>query len=147
MDELIELENSVSADGMRVLHLISNLEISLDDLKSYDLPADANVEIKKEVGAFHVRASYPIHGLLRMESDGWSTAKNLVVSNYGLCESISMAIQKAADRYLELFGSVPHYAFIRRLPQGIENGKEVGDVILLEAEWMVRKCVAVYSPG
>ena len=62
MDDLIELENTVSADGMRVLHLISNLEISLEDLKSYDLPADANVEIKKEVGAFHVRASYPIQG-------------------------------------------------------------------------------------
>ena len=147
MDELIELENSVSADGMRVLHLISNLEISLDDLKSYDLPVDANVDIKKEAGAYHVRASYPIHGLLRMESDGWPAAKHLVVWNYGLCESISMAIQKAADRYLELFGNVPHYAFIRTLPRGIENGKEVGDVILLEAEWMIGKCVAVYSPG
>ncbi len=147
MDEMIELENTVSVDGMRVLHLISNLDISLDDLKSYDLPADANVEIKKEVGAFHVRASYPIHGLLRMESDGWPTAKNLVVWNYGLCESILMAIQKAADRYLELFGNVPHYAFIRRLPRGVEDGTQVGDVALLEAEWMIGKCVAVYSPG
>jgi hypothetical protein len=147
MDELIELENTVSADGMRVLHLISNLEISLDDLKSYDLPADANVEIKKEVGAFHVRASYPIHGLLRMESDGWPAAKHLVVWHFSLCESISKAIHKAAERYLELFGDVPQYAFIRRLPRGIDNGTQVGDVVLLEAEWMISKCVAVYSPG
>ena len=147
MDDVIELENVVSDDGIRTIHLLSNLELTVEALKKYDLPGDAKIESKKEAGAYHLRASWLMQGLLKIDGEGWPAARLCVVWNFGLCTSVSKAIGKAAERYLELFGDVPDYAFVRALPKGIENGVEVGDVILFEAEWMMRRCVAVYSPG
>ena len=50
---------------------------------------------------------------------------------------------EAANKYEDVFGERSQYAFVHKMPRGVENGAEVGDLMLFEAEWMVRKCVAV----
>lgn len=143
MDEIIELENIVSDDGMRKLHLMSNLELTVDALRKYNMPVNAKIEIKKEAGISHLNASWPISGPLVINGEGWPMPKVYVVWNLALCESVKMAMYEAMKEYEDIFSEMPQYAFVRKLPRGVENGVEVGNLMLFEADWMVRKCVAV----
>jgi hypothetical protein len=142
-DEIIELENVVDTYGMRRLHLISNGEINASQLQKYDLPFGTEIEQSKEVGVYHARASWPICGPLVINCEGWPVPKMFVVWSYEHSESVSVAIHNAALQYAKLFGQRPEFAYVSKLPRGVENGKEVEDLMLFQAEWMVSKCVAV----
>ena len=144
MEEIIELENVVNDDGMCVVHLMSNVELTVDALRSkYNAPADAKVEITKEAGVHHLRASWMLRGAVKVVAEGWPVPKVFVIWNLTGCESVKAAMFDAAKCYQELYGERPEYAYIRKLPRDVENGVEVGDLMLFEADWMVRKCVAV----
>jgi len=56
---------------------------------------------------------------------------------------VAAAACDAAGCYENIFGQRPEYAFMRTLPKGKEPGVEVGDLILFDADWMARRCVAV----
>lgn len=143
MDEIIELENIVSDDGMCVLHLMSNLELSAEALTKYNAPANAKIEIKKEAGAHHLRATWAMRGATRVVAEGWPVPKLFVLWNLAGCQSVTDAVCDAAKYYQGVYGVLPEYAFMRKLPGRVMNGVEIGDLMLFEAEWMVRKCVAV----
>jgi hypothetical protein len=53
------------------------------------------------------------------------------------------AIYDAAQEFKRLFCRWPGYAFTRKLPRGIENGVEVGTVLLFEADWALGGAVMV----
>ena len=143
MNEIIELENNVSNDGMYVLHLMSNDELTADVLKKYDAPVNAKFAIEKQSGVYHLSATWPMRGALKVNAEGWPVPKMFVVWNLSGCDSVKAAMYEAAKQYQDIFGERPQYAFVRKLPRGVENGAEVGDLMLFEADWMVRKCVAV----
>jgi hypothetical protein len=143
MEKIIELENIVSDDGMSAVHLVSNFDLTVDVLKKYNAPVDAKVEIKKEAGAYHLRATWAMRGALKIAAEGWPVPKIFVMWNLTGCKSVSMAIREAAAHYKNIYGVLPEYAFIRKLPGIVESGVEVDNLMLFEAEWMVRKCVAV----
>jgi hypothetical protein len=145
MDEIIELENTVSGDGLCVLHLMSNFELAADApaLRKYNAPVDATIEIKNESGAYHLRATWPMRGALKVVAEGWPVPKVFVVWNLNGCGTVTRAMIDAANYYQDIFGERPGFAFIRKLPRGVENGVEVDDLMLFEADWMVRRCVAV----
>ncbi len=143
MENVIVLEDIVSGDGTRIIHLMSNFELTLDDLKIYVAPIDAHVEIKKEIGVYHLRASWPMRGPLEVCCAGWPVPMIFVVWNLAGCESVTTAIRSAAQHYQDIFGERPGYAYMRTMPKGREPGVEVDDLMLFDAEWMVSKCVAV----
>lgn len=143
MNDVIVLKNIADGDGMCVVHLMSNFELTVEALGKYNAPVDAQVEIKKEAGVSHLRASWPIRGPILVNAEGWPVPKFFVVWNLIGCDSVKTAMLEAANLYQDFFGERPQYAFIRKLPNGIENGLEVGDLMLFEADWMARKCVAV----
>lgn len=145
MDNVIVLENSFNDDGMCIVHLMSNLELTMDALKKYGAPVDVKAEINTEAGIYHLRATWPFFGVLEINCEGWPAPKIFVVWNLALCGSVRRAIYDAAHQYQDVFCERPQFAFIRKLPGGVDasRGVEVGDLMLFEAEWMVRKCVAV----
>jgi len=161
MDDVIVLENRFCDDGMCAVHLMSNLELSADLARKYGAPAGAKVEVKTEAGAFHLVASWPVQGLVSIHCEGWPVPKTMVVWNMGLCDSVKRALYEAAMEYEKLLLDRPQYAFIRKLPKGVENGTPIPlrvlppneehhlgeeELLLFEAEWMVHKCVAVLGP-
>jgi hypothetical protein len=143
MNEIIELENIVNDDGMCVVHLMSNFELTVDALKKYNAPVDAKIEITKEAGVHHILATWLMRGALKITAEGWPVPKIFVMWNLEGYKSVKMAIHDAAKHYQDIYGVRPEYAFIRKLPNEIENGIEVDDLMLFKADWMVRKCVAV----
>lgn len=143
MNEIIELENVVNDEGVCVLHLMSNNELDAELLKQYNAPVDARFEIKKEIGAYHLRASWPMRGPLNIQCEGWPVPRMFVMWNLTGCESVTMAIHDAVNCYQDIFNNDPLFVFIRHMPRNVENGVEVCGLLLFEADWMVRKCVAV----
>jgi hypothetical protein len=82
-------------------------------------------------------------GPIDVHCEGWPKPKRFVIWNIAIVGSVKAALDEAAKRYEEIFGVRPQYAFIRKLPRGIESGVEVGNLLLFEAEWMVGKCIVV----
>jgi hypothetical protein len=85
----------------------------------------------------------PYCGPADIKCEGWPKAKRFVLWNLTTVDSVTMALFEAARRYEEVFGVRAEFAFIRKLPRGVDNGAQVGDLMLFEAEWMAAKCVAV----
>jgi hypothetical protein len=63
--------------------------------------------------------------------------------NLSLSKSVTAGIREANKTFEDVFLMRANYAYVRKLPRGVENGVEVGNLILFEADWMARKCVAV----
>lgn len=143
MDDVIELENVVTDSGFRIVRLMSNMVLDASALRSYDAPANTKATIKKEGGAYKLWATWPICGAMYINGEGWPVPKQFVVWYLELEPSIKQAMYKASKKYEDLFFEQAEYAFIRKLPHGVENGVEVGNLMLFEADWMVHKCVAV----
>lgn len=65
--------------------------------------------------------------------------------------SVRAALQEAAREFERLFGGRPQFGFMRKMPKSAISDPllegsgvvDVGDLMLLEAEWMVERCVAV----
>src|SRR3989304_17096 len=85
-------------------------------------------------------------------SGGWSSGgwcgggpkfRRLVVWKLMAGERISEGMRCAAWRYSELFLRWPAFAFIRTKPAGVENGIEIEDVMLMEANWALPGCLMV----
>lgn len=78
----------------------------------------------------------------------WSLSSTFQVPGFKFI-SVRQALHEAAREFERSFGGRPMYGFIRKLPRGAEHGMEVplgdgiGDLMLLEAEWMLERCVAV----
>lgn len=144
MDEIIVVEKRVDEQGIMRLHLMSNAPIADPSPKSFGfMGREPKIERQIETGAYHLRVEWPFSGPAVMKCEGWPVPKIFVVWNLDLGESVTRVLYEAANQYQDIFGVRPGFAFIRKMPRGIESGKDVGDLTLFEAEWMVRKCVAV----
>lgn len=137
MEEVIVVEDVVSKDCVRRLHLMSNAPIEMS------LPAEATVEQTQEAGVYHLRAEWPFQGALSIEAEGWPKAKRMVAWSFEGCINVTEALMHASVFYEQAFGCKPQYGFLRRLPNGVENGRETGPLLVFEAEWMLEKCAAV----
>jgi hypothetical protein len=142
MAQMIEVENIVTKDCRRVLHLMSNVEYAADVLASFGAPDDVQARITQEAGVWHLRAEWPFRGPLEIVAEGWPAPKTLLVwSLQG--ERVSVAIRDAAEAFHKWMGQTPRFAFVRSLPAKAERWQDVYDVMLLDAEWMMAECVAV----
>lgn len=141
-DNVIVLENQINNEGIWNLHLMSNLEIEFDAAR-YCAPADAIVTQSRDIGVYHLRATWPMRAPLKIQCEGWPVPKMFVMWNMTGCASITEAVKSAAQRYEQEFGVRAEFAYLRSLPKGVEPGIEIDDVMVFDADWMVRKCVAV----
>ncbi len=147
VNDVIEIENCVDDKATRRLHLMSNHELSAVDLACYAIPQDAKVSIGQEAGVWHLRASWPYFGVLDLTAEGWNKFRRLVVKAVRKGDRISTAVNEAAKEFARLFGRCPQYAFMRKLPKGVEPGQIImfygREMVLLDCEWVPEQCVAV----
>lgn len=137
MAEVIVVEDVVSENCVRRLHLMSNAPIEMS------LPAEATVEQTQEAGVYHLRAEWPFKGALSIEAEGWPQAKRMVAWSFDGCMNVTEALMHASVFYEHTFGRTPQYGFLRRLPSGVEEGRETGPLLVFSAEWMLEGAVVV----
>ena len=138
MDDVIVVENRVDDQCIKHLHLMSNFFINRPTA-----PLEQGV-LKQEAGVWHYRAEYPYRGVLDVQAacaDG--KFRRLVVWSLNGCGSVREAICQAEVYFWAAFRFRPAYVFMKKLPNGVENGLDVEGMILVEAEWMLERSVAV----
>ena len=87
---------------------------------------------------------FVIHdGAVEVKCEGWIVPKIFVARVLITGDRVSEKIKDAALEFLQLFQDLPGFAFVSKLPRGVENGVEVDGVMLFEAEWMPPKMVMV----
>ena len=56
-------------------------------------------------------------------------------------QRVSEAIQQARTAFYCMTGFWPRLVFVKKLPQGADNGMMVHEVMLMQAEWALEGCV------
>ena len=143
MNDVIEVENIVDSNCMRVIHLIANRELDISALHRYGTAAGMIIDTRKEAGTWHLWARWPYRGVLDIQAHDWPKFRRLVVWNLDGCNSVRDAIEKAFMHFWVTFKFQPAFVFMKKLPKGVENAQDCEGLVLLEAEWMLEKCVAV----
>ncbi len=135
-NDVVVVENYVDHQCIRHLHLMSNTPIPN--------PSPKMGEGRLEAGVWHYRAEYPYRGVLDVECVGnHKKFRRLVVHSLEGCGSVRDAIHAAFTFFWATFGFQPGYVFMKKLPNGVENGQDFEEMVLLEADWMLERCVAV----
>ncbi len=138
MDDHIVVENSLGLDGIRRIHVMSNTPIEKPWLQY------ADGDVSHEGGVYHFRFELPMRGMIRLELEGGMKRLAVLWSLAG-CANVRTAIKEAWLSFQEDSGLQADYAFMAKLPRGVENGFEVADMMLFEAEWMIPGYVLICS--
>jgi len=141
------LLNDVMLDGMRRVRVVSDAPVDTAALCPYK-PVGACVREWRDeaLGLHYVEATWACREAVSIRVSGWKCARKMVLWKLQAGERVSEALKDALAVYGERFKSFPAYAFLRRLPRGIEFGFEVEDVMLMDAEWVPAGCIAVWTP-
>lgn len=151
MDEIIEIENYVDANGMRHMHLMSNIEIDIEELEDpWTIPDGVSSKSTREAGVFHLRAAWRARqafaGTMR-GSDRRERQMVLWVIEQG--DRISTCVREATVQFRKAFGRNPNFAAMRVLPKGVEDdcSIEIGggqSVALVECADVPKRFVMVF---
>jgi len=145
-NNIILIEDRVDLQCMRHLHLMANVQFEPGCLRKYGYISGAIVT--QEAGVWHLRAVHPFRGVADIPAAcAVGKVRRLVVWHLDGYPLVKMALHDAWREYCRLFGGHPQFAFMRKLPNGIENGHEVSTMTLLEADWMLGRAVAVGGKG
>ncbi len=128
MDEIIEIENYVDAQGMRHMHLMSNDEITADDFENpaWFIPDGVDIRVSKEAGVHHLRATWRARqafaGVMR-GSDRHERQMALWALDKG--GHISVGVQEATVLFRKAFGRSPNFAAVRTYPREVDVFYEI----------------------
>lgn len=140
MDEVIVIEDRVDMQCVRHVHLMSNGQDFA--LTPTPLPLGEGTSTR-EAGVWHWRWEGPFRGALDIETEGGVKFRRFMAWSMEGCESVREALGLAAAEYERLFGGRPQFGFMKSLPRGVEPFTEFEGMLLLDAEWMLERCVAV----
>lgn len=139
-DDVVVLENAVGMDGVLRVHLMSNMPVPNPH------PQFGEGVAALEAGVHHFRLENKMRGALRVEFEGGGHWNGVLWCFDGYA-NMRLAIKDALQHYLEKFDDWADYAFVAKLPKGIEDGFEVADVMMFSAEWMIPGFVLVRGQG
>lgn len=142
------VENLLKHDGYKYLKLwsVAGDEIKLERLiPAYVLkytPHYIEVQEKKDdvLGLITTEIIWPVLGRVNVLCDGKMNEYFMVHRSYG--KSVSDCVRLAVEGSA-IAKRTPAHGFVKRLPAGVEDGREVFGVAVHEAEWMTSDCVAV----
>ena len=143
MSDIIVVEDRVDMQCVRHVHLMSNAPLPAASPQMAPFGRNLGGEWVKDAGVWHWRAEYPYRGAMDFHCEGWKKFRRLVVWSLDGCGSVREAMNQAEVYFWTAFHFRPAYVFMRGLPSVVEHGQEVDDLVVLEAEWMLERCVAV----
>lgn len=82
-------------------------------------------------------------GVVDVQCEGWPKARRLVVWSFDGYDAARFVLKDAREYFMRVFGFAPGYAFVASLPKGAVDGQVVDGTILLKADWVPDRHVAV----
>jgi hypothetical protein len=140
------LVNDVTLEGLRRVKVVSDEPIDGTALPppAAILPgAHLRTWSDELLGLFYLEATWECREAISILCDRWKCARPMVLWKLRPGERVSVALKEALAVYAMRFKSFPTYAFLRKLPSTIEDGFEVDDMCLFEAEWVPVGCIAI----
>jgi hypothetical protein len=152
MEEIVH--NHVTMEGMREVKLVSDREILEARMLGFVNGASRGLEIVKcyptaALNLFYGEVSFPCREVIEFKLEKRLRVHHLVVWKLVPEEGyhVSEIIQFLAEWYFVRAHQKPQYAFMRKLPAGVENGQRLEidgyELDLFEAEWALTGCLMI----
>ncbi len=147
MEEIVQ--NNLTEDGLRHLTMMSDVKVTDERMMRFvPVAAHGHAQVRcfdtAALSLFYGDATWPVRGeAVDVHCEGWLKFRRLVAWKLMPGERMSEAIRLAKCSYVKLFVRSPRFVFTRTLPKSVENGIEVDDVMLLQAEWALPGCVMI----
>lgn len=145
MDKIVA--NYLGHDGMRTVRIIGDKEIS--QVKYVRLVApEARTLVVFKVGVdelldiHSLEMTWPIYGPFDVAIYGPMKFRRFMFINFAYASRVSDCIALARTEYFARTHFAPKFAFVQNVPED-KDGELVHDCILLCAEWMPARCVAI----
>jgi len=134
------LVNDVTLEGMRRLKVVSDACPIV-----YPVPEGSTVRTWSDdlLGLHYLEATWACREAILIQCEGWKIARKMVLWKVASGERVSEVLMKMVALFGERYKCFPDYAFMKRMPKGIEHGFDVDDVVFCEAEWVPPGCIAV----
>src|SRR3990172_6213810 len=152
MDEVVL--NGLGPDGMREVKILSDVPpVSAVWQWERGLPAMALERLRLDeqcdeaLGLYSAELRWPVFEPIDVINFGPRRFRRLMMVSYVYAARVSECIGLAAESFFAGTHFRPRFAFVRELPKGAEDGMEIDGVMLMEAEWMPSRCVAVGGRG
>lgn len=139
--------NNLSPDGMRRMKIIGDAEIQTAKYEVL-IPAEARPlavfvpGCDDVLGLFSLEITFPVYGPCDVFYHGPKKFRRLMFVNFAYAARVSDCIELARAEYFARTHYAPGYAFVQSLPEG-KDGELIHDCVLLSAEWMPARCVAI----
>lgn len=145
MDKIVA--NFLGHDGMRNLRIVGDCEISQVKYARLVAPEARTLVVFKpavdELLDIHsLEMTWPVFGPCDISIHGPKKFRRLMFVNFAYAARVSDCIALARDEYFARTRFAPMYAFAKSIPEDKE-GELIHDCILLSAEWMPARCVAI----
>jgi hypothetical protein len=88
-----------------------------------------------------------MRGVIHLELEGSPRKRLAVLWSLDGYSNVRTAIKDAWLYFQEHVGAMADYAYMAKLPNGVENGFEVAEMMLFEAEWMIGGFVLLCGAG
>lgn len=134
------LANEVTPEGMRFVKVVSDVAPV-----PFCVPGGAIVSTWSDdaLGLYYLVAEWACREAILIKCEGWPSPRPFVLWKLRKGERVSEALKKMVGTFGGRFKCFPDYAFMKRLPKGVEPGFEVDDVMFCEGEWVPPGCIAV----
>lgn len=151
MSPEVLVENSVSREGLRVLHVMGGAPVSKKWMEyiPYIRKMPTVREWEDEIHLHHLLVSWQAAEVVQwtFQVKPWLVRRNVVLWFVKMSQTMSEAILDAAVCYALNFGRDPLFAFVHKMPSGANEGVEVKGVMLIQADWVPLNFAILDSGG
>ena len=142
--------NKLNDDGMVEVKIISDKAVEERRMLVF-VPkpvlefAVVNCYDTSALSMFYGEVKYPARQVVEFFLPHWKKPRKLVVWRFIPEEGfrISEVIEHVADWYFVQTHRRPGWAFVWKLPNGIENFTDVDGVTMIEVDWCPKQCVLI----
>lgn len=145
MNDEIVVENSLTADGQRCLHVMGNTPIGEGWLGQVPEGIEPQVKRYQDGGVNHLVINWRAREWVeyRMPAGAWRRLVLLWTLVQGV--KASEQLKDACVAFALRTGRDPQFGFMRAMPRGAEEGMSVFGMMLIGAEWVPAGFVALWS--
>jgi hypothetical protein len=137
--------NDVLEDGMRRVRMVSDCEIAPSPLPSPWKGEGVACRTWSDnlLGLHYAEWTWACRDVVEVHTEGMKKCRRLVMWKFLPGERVSEVITLVAEWYFVQTHRRPQFAWMQKLPKGVEYGLEVDGVMLLEDESVYPGCVMV----